>query len=95
MKDDFWNEPAFEFFEQIILRHCSQMLPGGKRWLRLHELEKLIDIPKEELLLLIEKRKLEVAYIGDHELFDYVQICGILEGMKCYKAPPMMREDLG
>jgi hypothetical protein len=95
MIENLWNESAFEFFEEVILKHCRQMLPGGKRWLRLHEVEKLIDIPGKELLLLIKGRKLEVAYIGDYELFDYVQICEVLEGQKCGMAPPELKKKFG
>jgi hypothetical protein len=95
MKGGFWNEFAIEFFEQIILSPLSQLLPGGKRWLRLYEEEKLTDIPSEEILLLIEERKISVVYIKDHEIFDYMEICEMLESCKCFNAAPELREKLG
>ena len=93
MKHDVWNESAVEFFEGIVLRYCNLLLPGGKRWLRLHEVEKLIDIPKKELLLMIKERKIGVAYIGDYEIFDYTEICEMMEGLKCFNATPLIEED--
>ncbi len=94
MKGGFWNEFAIEFFEQIILSALSQLLPGGKRWLRLYEEEELTDIPSEEILLLIEERKISVAYIRNNEIFDCIPVCVILEGRKNFNAAPGLREDI-
>lgn len=93
MKTDIWTESAIIFFEHIILRYCNDLLPGGKRWLRLHEVEKLIDIPREEILLMVKERKIGIAYLGDHEIFDYTEICEMMEGLKCFNATPLLKED--
>ena len=70
-----------------------QILPGGRRWIKLPELEKLLDLTKEEIFDLVEKGTFMFTTLGDKFMFDYKEICELLENNKFEVAPIDLRRE--